>query len=153
MKSQLNIGALALAATLVAGAAFAQAPGSSGSGPSGTTGSAPSGAKSKSDQGMPPGTAMTPGATMPPASPSSPTDMSSSGGYMGRHTMTGEVTRIDNKKGMFSLKTKEGTLDLHAPPSALSRRAGWTAGLRRLLHRLDGDLHRDLITTLHTCPA
>jgi hypothetical protein len=38
---------------------------------------------------------------------------------MGRHTMTGEVTKIDNQKGMFSLKTKEGTLDLHAPPSAL----------------------------------
>jgi hypothetical protein len=40
-------------------------------------------------------------------------------GFMGRHTMTGEVTNIDNQKGMFSLKTKEGTLDLHAPPSAL----------------------------------
>jgi hypothetical protein len=37
---------------------------------------------------------------------------------MGRHTMTGEVTKIDNQKGMFSL-TKEGTLDLHAPPSPL----------------------------------
>jgi hypothetical protein len=119
MKSAIRMTAIALAGTLVAGVAFAQGPGSSGSGPSGTTGSAPSGTKSKSDQGVPPGAATTPGTTMPPASPSSPTDMSSGGGYMGRHTMTGEVTKIDNKKGMFSVKTKEGTLDLHAPPSAL----------------------------------
>jgi hypothetical protein len=40
---------------------------------------------------------------------------------MGRHTVTGEVTKIDNSKGTFSLKTTDGmTLDLHAPPSALS---------------------------------
>ncbi|HEU4369571.1 MAG TPA: hypothetical protein VFV05_15220 [Methylomirabilota bacterium] len=34
--------------------------------------------------------------------------------------MTGEVTKIDNQTGMFSMKTSEGTLDLHAPPSALA---------------------------------
>ena len=40
--------------------------------------------------------------------------------FDGRHTMEGSVTRIDNAKGTFSLKTAEGmTLDLHAPPSAL----------------------------------
>jgi hypothetical protein len=39
---------------------------------------------------------------------------------MGRHTMTGEVTKIDSSSGKFSLKTSDGTLDLHAPPSALS---------------------------------
>jgi hypothetical protein len=42
------------------------------------------------------------------------------GDYQGRHTMTGEVSKIDNRSGKFSLKTKEGTLDLHAPPSALA---------------------------------
>jgi hypothetical protein len=34
--------------------------------------------------------------------------------------MTGEVTRINQSKGTFSLKTAEGTLDLHAPPSVLA---------------------------------
>jgi hypothetical protein len=35
--------------------------------------------------------------------------------------MTGQVTKIDNSKGTFSLKTAEaGTLDLHVPPSALT---------------------------------
>jgi hypothetical protein len=58
------------------------------------------------------------GATTPAsASPSAAV----SGDYMGRHTMTGEVTKIDSAKGTFSLKTAEaGTLDLHAPPSALA---------------------------------
>jgi hypothetical protein len=122
MKSAIRMTAIALAGTLFAGVAFAQAQGSSGGGPSGTTGSAPSGTKSKSDQGVPPGTSTKPGTTTSPASPSaspSTSPASSAGDFMGRHTMTGEVTKIDNKKGMFSLKTKEGTLDLHAPPSAL----------------------------------
>ena len=53
----------------------------------------------------------------PAASPSAAV----SGDFVGRHTMTGQVTKIDNTKGTFSLKTPEaGTLDLHAPPSALS---------------------------------
>jgi hypothetical protein len=35
--------------------------------------------------------------------------------------MTGQVTKIDNTKGTFSLKTAEaGTLDLHVPPPALA---------------------------------
>jgi hypothetical protein len=59
------------------------------------------------------GAAATPTATSPSAAVS--------GDYKGRHTMTGEVTEIDNAKGRFSLKTAEaGTLDLHAPPSALA---------------------------------
>jgi hypothetical protein len=54
--------------------------------------------------------------TTPSASPSA-----SVGDFVGRHTMSGEVTKIDPAKGTFSLKTAEaGTLDLHAPPSALS---------------------------------
>jgi hypothetical protein len=43
-----------------------------------------------------------------------------SGDFQGRHTMTGQVTKIDRKTGMFSLKTNEGTLQLHAPASALA---------------------------------
>ena len=57
-------------------------------------------------------------------SPSEASNLSSpsasvSGDWQGRHTMTGEVTQIDQNKGTFSLKTADGTLDLHAPPSAL----------------------------------
>jgi len=40
--------------------------------------------------------------------------------FTGRHTMSGEVTRVDQKKGELKLKTAEGMLDLHFPPSALS---------------------------------
>ena len=44
-----------------------------------------------------------------------------SGDFAGRHTMTGQVTKIDNTKGTFSVKTAEaGTLDLHVPPPALA---------------------------------
>lgn len=40
-------------------------------------------------------------------------------GFRGLHAMTGEVTKLDKQKGRLSLKTQEGTLDLHFPPSAL----------------------------------
>jgi hypothetical protein len=40
--------------------------------------------------------------------------------FTGRHTMEGEVTRIDSTKGIVSVKTAEGTMDLHFPPSALA---------------------------------
>src|SRR5262245_56062456 len=42
------------------------------------------------------------------------------GDFTGRHTMSGEVTRVDQKKGELKLKTAEGMLDLHFPPSALT---------------------------------
>jgi hypothetical protein len=42
------------------------------------------------------------------------------GDWQGRHTMTGEVTKINQRKGTFSLKTADGTLDLHAPPDVLA---------------------------------
>ena len=38
----------------------------------------------------------------------------------GRHTMEGEVTKVDQKKGHLTLKTAEGKMDLHFPPSALA---------------------------------
>ncbi len=51
---------------------------------------------------------------------SSPSASPASGDFQGRHTMTGEVTKIDHGKGTFSLKTPEGTLDLHAPAASLA---------------------------------
>jgi hypothetical protein len=42
------------------------------------------------------------------------------GDFTGRHTMEGEVTRVDQSKGIMSLRTAEGTMDLHFPPSALA---------------------------------
>jgi hypothetical protein len=50
----------------------------------------------------------------------SPKMESGSGDFSGRHTMEGEVARVDQTKGTLSLKTAEGTLDLHFPPSALA---------------------------------
>ena len=35
--------------------------------------------------------------------------------------MEGEVVKIDQKKGHVTLKTAEGNMDLHFPPSALSQ--------------------------------
>jgi hyperosmotically inducible protein len=47
----------------------------------------------------------------PAASPAS--------GFIGRHTMTGEVTDLDASHGRVEIQTSEGELDLHFPPSAL----------------------------------
>jgi hypothetical protein len=48
------------------------------------------------------------------------TGKSDSGEFLGRHTMEGTVSKVNQKNGKFSVKTDEGTLDLHVPPSALS---------------------------------
>jgi hypothetical protein len=45
--------------------------------------------------------------------------MTSAGDFSGRHTMEGEVTRVDPKTGHLTVKTAEGNLSLHFPPSAL----------------------------------
>lgn len=37
----------------------------------------------------------------------------------GRHSMQGEVTSLDAKKGWIHLKTAEGTMILHFPPETL----------------------------------
>jgi hypothetical protein len=42
------------------------------------------------------------------------------GGMRGQHRMVGEVTKIDHEKGALTLKTDEGDMELHFPPSALS---------------------------------
>jgi hypothetical protein len=67
----------------------------------GATGATDEKAKSKSDS--------------PAVSPS----MSGSGDFTGRHTMEGEVTSVDAKKGHLTLKTAEGAMTLHFPASAL----------------------------------
>lgn len=41
------------------------------------------------------------------------------GGMMGEHSMTGTITSINHKTGMLGLKTHEGKLELHFPPSAI----------------------------------
>jgi len=38
---------------------------------------------------------------------------------MGEHDMSGTVQKIDHKKGTFQLKTHEGVLGLHFPPSSI----------------------------------
>ena len=38
---------------------------------------------------------------------------------MGKHSMQGEVTSVDAKKGWVHLKTPEGTMIVHFPPTAL----------------------------------
>ena len=38
---------------------------------------------------------------------------------MGRHSMQGEVTSIDAKKGWIHLKTPEGTMIMHFPAESL----------------------------------
>jgi hypothetical protein len=43
-----------------------------------------------------------------------------SGDMMGRHSMDGQVTKVDAKKGWLDVKTPEGSMKLHFPPSALA---------------------------------
>jgi hypothetical protein len=37
----------------------------------------------------------------------------------GHHSMEGKVTKVDAKKGWIDVKTQEGSMKLHFPPSAL----------------------------------
>ena len=37
----------------------------------------------------------------------------------GHHTMDGEVTKVDAKKGWVDVKTADGSMKLHFPPPAL----------------------------------
>jgi hypothetical protein len=36
------------------------------------------------------------------------------------HTMDGQVTKVDAKKGWVDIKTPEGRMKLHFPPAALA---------------------------------
>jgi hypothetical protein len=42
------------------------------------------------------------------------------GDMKGHHSMEGEVTKVDAKKGWIDVKTSEGSMKLHFPPAALS---------------------------------
>jgi len=42
------------------------------------------------------------------------------GDMMGHHTMDGQVTKVDAKKGWIDVKTSEGSMKLHFPPEALA---------------------------------
>jgi hypothetical protein len=39
---------------------------------------------------------------------------------IGHHTMNGEVTKVDAKRGWIDVKTPEGSMKLHFPPDALT---------------------------------
>jgi hypothetical protein len=118
--AQTSSGASGAPSGGASGSAPSGAPGTSGTGvggpgAAGASGTAGDNSASSTDAGR--------GATdrgiAPSASPATSASPAS-GDFMGRHTMTGEVTKVDAAGGKFSLKTGEGTLELHAPPSALA---------------------------------
>jgi hypothetical protein len=49
-----------------------------------------------------------------PAAPAAPAAQ-----MVGRHSVEGEVTRVDAKKGWIHLKTADGTMIMHFPPADL----------------------------------
>jgi cytoskeletal protein RodZ len=124
----------------LAGAALAQGtstgttnpPSSSSSSPSSATGSTPSTGSGSSSS-----TTDTTKSTAPSGSSAIPSDSGKSttgstampkgsktgrtaAAMRGQHRVVGEVTKVDHDKGMLTLKTDEGDMDLHFPPSALS---------------------------------
>lgn len=42
------------------------------------------------------------------------------GSYAGEHEMTGKVTKVDHKKGLVSISTAVGKMDLHFPPASVA---------------------------------
>lgn len=126
-------GAGAPGAPAGAGAASGTSPGSPGgtgstdSGGAATTGSPATGVD-KARGETPPGGSTTGATTTAPSrggargsvsTPSASPHMASAD-FTGRHTMEGEVTKVDANKGHVTLKTAEGNMDLHFPASALS---------------------------------
>jgi hypothetical protein len=117
MKTIITVLSLTIAGVLVATSAFAQA---SGAQQPSTQTPPPTPAEKKeapdahkSDKPAP-ADKTSKDAGSPAAMPAAAAD------FKGRHTMQGEVTKIDDQKGTFSMKTADGmTLDLHAPASAL----------------------------------
>jgi hypothetical protein len=59
--------------------------------------------------------AQTPAPSQSPAPAPAPT----AAGMAGQHTMEGEVTKVDAKKGWIDIKSPEGRMKLHFPPEAL----------------------------------
>ena len=114
-----------------AGAGAASGSGSGGTGPTGTAGagggavgtpgtpttSGSDRSKAETPAGTPSGGAAASGSvSTPSASPAT-----ASADFSGRHTMEGEVVSVDQKKGHVTLKTAEGNMQLHFPPSALQQ--------------------------------
>lgn len=63
------------------------------------------------------GLALAQNSTAPPSQPS--VSQPASEARVSRHTMTGEVTRVNPEKGWLFVKTTEGRMLLHFPSSAL----------------------------------
>lgn len=117
------IGSLAVfvVTAMLATSVFAQAGGGSGGAGSGAAGGGAAGGSTGASPGTAggPSTGPSPSASGPATSGSSMSGATASADFSGRHTMEGEVTKIDQKKGHVTLKTAEGNMDLHFPPSAL----------------------------------
>jgi hypothetical protein len=137
MKKWTSVLAVFVTTLMVVGGAMAQSAGSgSGAAASGSGGSGSSSAgggavgtpgtpttsgtdrsKAESPAGTPSGGAAASGRMSSPSA--SPATGSASADFTARHTMDGEVVKVDQKKGHVTLKTAEGNMELHFPPSAL----------------------------------
>lgn len=53
------------------------------------------------------------------AAAAGPVAAQSAADMTGRHSMQGEITRVDAKKGWVHVKTPEGTMIVHLPPADL----------------------------------
>jgi len=62
------------------------------------------------------GLAQSPAKPQPSASPAK----AAAETMKGQHSMDGEVTKVDAKKGWVDVKTPEGRMKLHFPPAALA---------------------------------
>ena len=63
------------------------------------------------------------GLAQSPAKPhpsASPAKVAAAETMKGQHSMDGEVTKVDAKKGWVDVKTPEGRMKLHFPPAALA---------------------------------
>jgi hypothetical protein len=63
------------------------------------------------------------GLAQSPAKPepsASPAKAGTADSMKGQHSMEGEVTKVDAKKGWVDVKTPEGRMKLHFPPAALA---------------------------------
>ena len=58
--------------------------------------------------------------TREPTAFSPPSLAEGSADAKGRHSMDGQVTKVDSKRGWIDVKTSEGSMKLHFPPDALA---------------------------------
>lgn len=134
MKKWTSVLAVFVAVMMIAAGAFAQAGGGAGGaagasgsgGPSstgvsgpGTSGAAPGATTGDAAKGLDKSKSESPSASPATGAGSSMSSSTASADFTGRHTMEGEVVKVDQKKGHLTLKTAEGNMDLHFPASAL----------------------------------